>query len=120
MIFGLKTSDDNNENKVEIKKLLTKIGAKFNENEIKINRFKKTNETSIPPVQVVLKSKEEKLNALKASKNLKDQQEYRGVYINPDYTKLELDLVKKLNQERRTKNDELKRFICFRKRQRGV
>ena len=64
MIFGLKTSDDNNENKVEIKKLLTKIGAKFNENEIKINRFKKTNETSIPPVQVVLKSKEEKLKAL--------------------------------------------------------
>ena len=30
------------------------------------------------------------------------------MYINPDYTKLELDLIKKLNQERKTKNDELK------------
>ena len=107
MIFGLRETEDTNKDLEEVKSLLNKIGAKFSSNNIKINRFKKTNNNSTPPIQVILKSKEEKLSVLKASKNLRDHQGYKGVYINPDYTKLELDLVKKLNQERKSKNEEL-------------
>ena len=73
----------------------------------KVNRFKASNSNKSPPVQVVLNSKEDKIKVLKAAKKLKENPEFKGIYINPDYTKTELDLTKSLNEEPQNRNSAL-------------
>ena len=52
-------------------------------------------------------SEEDKLKILKSSKKLKNNGNFPNVYINPDLTKHEMDLTKKLNQEKKDLNHKL-------------
>jgi len=107
MIFGLVDEcDDNN----KVKEILEEIEAGVDLDEITVKRFnssKNPTNSKPPPIQVALKSKEDKLKVLKAAKKLKTSSSHKGIFINPDYTKLEMEATKKLNVERNKLNENL-------------
>ena len=86
---------------------MSTVESSINVNSVKINRFKSKNNDKKTPVQVVFSMEEDKMKVLKAAKSLKSNSKYTGVYINPDLTKLEIAATKKLNQERKERNDKL-------------
>lgn len=104
MIFGLKINE-NSEDLQEVDKILKAIDISINIK--KVNRFKSNNTEKAAPIQVILNSKEEKINVLKAAKKLKEKNGLNGIFINPDYTKNEMDLIKSLNAEKKQLNEQL-------------
>jgi hypothetical protein len=90
--------------------ILEEIDAGVDLDEITVKRFnssKNPTNSKPPPIQVALKSKEDKLKVLKAAKKLKTSSSHKGIFINPDYTKLEMEATKKLNAERNKLNENL-------------
>ena len=107
IIFGLEEKSNAGEDLVEIKNVINFVESSIDPDTVKVNRFKSKNNDRKSPVQVVFDSEEDKMKVLKSSKNLRVNNLYTGVYINPDLTKLELEATKKLNQERKALNDKL-------------
>lgn len=104
IIFGIKT---NEQDLNQVKTLLNEVERSIDVQNITINRFKSTKNEEAPPCQVVLESEADKIKILKASKNLRNNNNYNGVFINPELTKLKMEATKKLKQERKAINDKL-------------
>jgi len=107
IIFGLAANEDQNEEKIIVKNVLKELDTDVDLETIKINRFKSKNQNEKAPVQIVFENEEDKFKVLKASKKLKDKGNYPNIYINPDLTKHEMEITKKLNQERKDLNNNL-------------
>ena len=105
MIFGLNQGSNAEEDLKEVNKILQAIDLNIPNK--KANCFKASYSSKSSPVQVVLNSKEDKIKVLKAAKKLKENPEFKGIYINADFTKTELDLTKSLNEERKNRNSAL-------------
>ena len=110
IIFGLAAKQNVDEDLVEIKKIVNEVDSSINTENIKINRFKSKNNdnsTATSPVQVILNNETDKVKVLKASKKLRENTIYQGIYINPDLTKMEVEATKKLNEDKKKLNENL-------------
>jgi len=72
-----------------------------------VYRFKQSaNNTHPPIIKVCLANKDDRLEVLKASKNLRNKPMFAKIYINPDLTFAQRNLEKKLIAERKKLNDQ--------------
>lgn len=103
ILHGLKP-ELNTEDRVQVERVFESIGA--NAKKIAyVRRFKQTAKDKIAPVLVQLKQDSDRRKVLSSSKNLKNKEEYKSVYIQPDLTECQ----RKLNKQLREKRDELNR-----------
>ena len=108
VVFGVPVSDNGNDNSAKdtVKEVLSTVGV----DSVKIGemyRLKSKSSTKPPPIVVQLPSREDRNEALKRSKNLRSENRFDGVYINPDLTWAERVEAKELRQKRNDMNKEL-------------
>ena len=106
IVFGLPTQSGTDGDKRELKKIFQAIESTVNTESVKLTRFKgKDNRPG--PILLELESVEKKNQVLKLARKLRDNNEYKNVYINPDLTESEAALEKSLRSDRDKKNEEL-------------
>ena len=113
-IIGIKEADNtlsSEEKTNEDKQNLGKILSKMQIDETKMKKFfrlRKTNSSNQPGLIIVeFHDLEDQTSAIKNSRLLKNDEEFKNIYINRDLTPAELELDKKLRTERNKKNSEL-------------
>lgn len=109
VIFGIKLSnkteinDKKADDLTELNKLLDEIN--FNKNKVKRSYRLKSKNEKPGAIIVELNNVIERNEALKAAKSLKNSNEYKSVYINPDLTESQRAQFKRLLSEKKQKNE---------------
>ena len=83
---------------------------------IKVSRIGRKNAGKTRLILVTLSSEDMKWEVLREAKNLRDFDEYHGVYINPDLTKTEREQNKKLRDEVREKREKGEDVVIYKGR----
>ena len=103
-------NEQSNEAEEAVNKLFISLVGKDDEIEqknFKVTRFKSKIVTKPGPILVEFKDINDKKKILQLTKQLKDNEDYKNVYINKDLTESELAVEKRLRVDRRKKNAEL-------------
>ena len=106
IIFGIPPQNGTDGDKSALKKIFDKIEPTANTETIKLIRFEGKNGKH-GPILVELESVTIKNQVLKSARKLREINEYKNVYINPDLTESEAALEKSIRSERDKKNEEL-------------
>ena len=113
VIRGLKADKDQTDKEM-LTDLASAVSVTLKEDEFTTRRIKNKNNANANPLLIItFKDTITRLKLLKSSKKLKDCDEFKGVLINPDYTKTEQAQQYELRQELRSKkeNDSEKTWI---------
>ena len=112
VIIGVNLSTNNDisknieEDKVKIEEIFDTL--KVEKNIIKrIYRYKPKPNGTTSPILIELPSNIDRNTVLKAAKNLKTNNKFKGIYINPDQSEAERKLTGELVKERNVKNQLL-------------
>ena len=105
VIRGLKADKDQTDKEM-LTDLASAVSVTLEEDEFTTRRIKKKNNANANPLLIVtFKDAITRLKLLKSSKKLNDCDEFKGVFINPDYTKAEQAQQYELRQELRSKRE---------------
>ena len=104
VIHGLKADKDQTDKEM-LTDLASAVSVTLKEDDFTTRRIKNKNNANANPLLIItFKDAIKRLKLPKSSKKLKDCDEFKGVFINPDYTKAEQAQQSELRQELRTRS----------------